>query len=490
MTPALGGWFRPGRPVLLWVTLENDGGAVVGSVDVVVEGIAYRWPFGVGAMAETTVGVLAAVHGGRQRVRVRAEDGRGATVCDVEAEVALRQPEAGRRLVLAVGKAEAPARELFAGKPVRVVGVAAEGAPLVWGAWAAADAVVLRAHGGGLSEGVLMALRGGGLQGGLTILLAEADGQDDEARDAAEWLHGPSALRETFEVGDGVGWRHGLGMGVAGSAEDLAKGDLMALMPPPGERAPAVDEGLYGLFDAPRMDGAGRWRWVGIAVGLLVAGAVVVWVLCRRGRWLVFGLSLAACAALGAATWGALGATGRGVVEAAGLRVDGGLALEVVQVGGVGRGRVRVALGRAAAVVPAYYGLSDVGSWDDVVLEQDAAGRWHLECAVRCGVRRCFVVTGLDPSAAGPRVEGAARKVLVRRGAFRMAGGEAWRPLRELAQEWDGPAALVRWQASRLREQEMVEVSWGPRRMSAARPERGVAIMRHGPVVEWRRVPE
>jgi len=246
---------------------------------------------------------------------------------------------------------------------------------------------------------------------------------------------------------------------------------------------------LYEAFGPPRVSGLVRWRWVGIGLALCVVGVVVVQVLSRRRR-AGFGLSLVVCAVLGAATWGALGATGRGVVEAVGLRVDGRLALEVVQVGGVGRGRVRVALGRAAAVVPAYYGLSDVGSWDDVVLDQDAQGEWHLDCAVRRGVRRCFVVTGLNPSAAGPRVEAAARKVLVRRGAFRTAGDEAWRPLGELAEAWDGPAALVRWQASRLREQEMVEVSWGPRRMSAARPQRGVAIMRHGPVVEWRRVEE
>jgi hypothetical protein len=483
--------------VLLRVGLRNEGQATTGTLDVRLEGITYRRPFVVGAEATATVDVLAAIHGARQKVRVQAENGRGEVLCDKEVALALKRLGPGARLVVAVGDAGAAVEGLFA-SDAAVADVAPEEMPGTAMGLAAADAAVL-----GIEEELSSTVQGAVMdwvrQGGTLVLVAAGRPEDAasvqaEVERAAleEWLPA-GEVGPGLEVGAGTAWERGLGLVVAAARPAGLALDLDSVAARPVMGVGEVNPELYEWFGPPRLSSAARWRWVAIGAALVLAGAVAGRALVRlKGRrgipW-----SVAGCVLLAAVAYVVLASGGRGtravaVVRALG-RDGGGAFAEVVQVGGAGRDRVRVSFSRAAAVVPAYYSPEDAGTWDDVIIEQDGEGGWHLRCGVERGIRRCFVAMDAarewDSREAGggwrqgPRVRG---------GQFVVAGEDRWRSLRELDEAWEGPAPLVRWQALRMDESRTAyDVRWRRRVDSAVWPRHGRAVTRPEPEVEWRR---
>jgi hypothetical protein len=497
VTPALEGWFRPGRPVLLRVRLANEGQALTGTLDLVVEGITYRRPFVVGAEATAVVDVLAAVHTTQQGVRVRAESGRGEVVCDERVAVALRRPGPAERLVVAVGEAREAAGGAF-GSGAAVAGVTADELPGAAAGLAAADAVVVGIE-EELSSVAQGAVRDWVRQGGRLVLVAAGRSEDAastqaEVEEAAleAWLPAGD-VGPPLEVGQGTAWVRGLGLVVAAARPEGLAGHLESVAARPVMGVEEANPELYEWFGQARLTSAVRWRWVAIGAALVLAAAVAARALSRRKEGRVVPWIVGACALLAAVAYAVLVTGGRGTRAAGVMRVLGrdgsGAFAEVVQVGGAGRDHVRVSFNRAAVVVPAYYSPEDVGTWDGVVVEEDWEGGWHLRCAVERGIRRCFVAMDAirEWDSRGPG-RGWRGGLWVRGGRFAVAGDDLWRSIQELDEAWDGPAALVRWEALRMEERRnRYEVRWRRREKSAVWPRHGSAVTRPGLDLEWRR---
>jgi len=331
VTPPLGGYFRPGYPVLLRVTLENEGPAVRGSLDVVVEGLTYRRPVRIGAGTAAAVDVLAAVHSDGARARVVVRSSGGELLADAVVGLGLRRRTSQAPVVIAVGAEKGRTERLFAGSCAVSV-VRAEELPTSAGGYFSAHAVVLLGDGGGVPSGARAALVDWVSGGGMAVfvlapdapvqtegLLAELGGCSGRPS-AGEWLRAVAELRQTRVVGRGRGWRHGLGDVVAGTVEDLDAQELSGLMAMPSEGDVGVDADVYEAFREASLGRGVRWRLVGGALGLLAAGLVVA-LLARRG-WrpaLAAACVIGVAAALSVVAWGGMLPPGRGVLETAGI---------------------------------------------------------------------------------------------------------------------------------------------------------------------------
>lgn len=461
VSAAFGGWFRPGCPVLVRATLTHRGPALDGELDLTVEGITWRQPLRVGADTAASVDVLVVAASPTAPARARVRDRSGALVLDQAVDLGLRPRGSQPSLLVGVwgGKPRAAG-----GRGVALLEV--DELPTLAPAYLALDALIVMGDGAGVPPAARTALaawvHGGGavafaLAAGAPVgtgsFLAELGGRSGRAT-AAEWLKAASEGRRTRDIGGATAWRAGLGHVAAALGTDTAAlAEAFRAVGPPmwgGAASPAAP-GLYDAFDGPLWSRAARWRLAGAALALLAAVVAVALIAPSRwGRWGRAACLVAASAALAGAAWALVLPAGRGVLTAVGVvecveGEDGGRRTELVCVAGAGRGRVGLDLGHAEAVAPLYYGAGDAGSWRDVVVARDSAGRWTVALDVARDTRRCLMAWWpWERVGAGP---GGRPEVRIR--GTRFAQGEEWRPLREL-RRWDtARRAIVAWQASR-----------------------------------------
>ncbi|HPD16767.1 MAG TPA: hypothetical protein PLE19_17595 [Planctomycetota bacterium] len=467
LRPAFDGRFRPTAPLLVWVTLSNAGPAVDGTLDVAVEGVAFRQRVRLGAGASATLGALVAARSEAARARIVVRSGRGDPVCEQMMPLGLRRRAPAEPVVAAVVDARAAVPRLC-GEAQPVVVTSAE-LPTLAAAYGVLDAVAVAGDGGELAKAERAALaawvRGGGAVGFAlddsapvrTDSLAAELGDVAGRPTAREWL---AALRDKRPglAGDGhARWHVGLGtVAVAvGEAGALKASDWFS---PRGERGNEwADKGLYEAFRGARWTSALRWRLVGGASALLALGALLATLAARRrgravGSVLVFGVAGAAAAA----TWALMLPEGRGMLEAACVlerspEQPGERRTELLCLEALGRTRVRLDFGLAEAVLPFYHGAEEPGgNGGEAIVERDEAGRWTVECDLTRRSRRCFA---------------------------------AWWPWRDAAEggagdpegNWLSEARQGVWGA-----EHQALAAWQARRAGAARP------FRVAPLADWR----
>ena len=486
VTPAFDGHFRPGLPVLLRVAVANEGPALDAQLDVVVDGVTYRQPLRIGAEATATAEVLVAAHSGAPQATVSVRGPSGHTLWESSEELGLRRRQKKQR-VAAVSRPQLA--KAFPRKWTVLV-VEPDALPSSAAGYLAVDVVAVAGDGGGLSPGTREALaewvRGGGaaafvLDPGAPVtddgLLAELGGCGARAT-GQEWLRAVAATQATERAGRAVAWRRGLGLVVAGTEDDLADTAWTKLVPTNVFGSQPMDPRHYallyewGLFEAPVVVPAVRWRIVGATVALL-AGVVVLVLLVPRG-WgrgaqaaSVAGVS-AGLAALG---WCLMLPPGQGTVDSVVIvepaqAGEAGRVTELVSISGIGRGAVTVCFGDAQAVVPLHGETAEGGERSGMVVARDGAGRWTVECPVSKGVSRGVLAWwGGAPSG----VEMAASRhpsLLVRNWRFAEAGQP---PPDEddgrLLMDWrgwrDGARAVLSWQGRRVgRDNRLYRATW------------------------------
>jgi len=467
VSPAFGGCFRPGCPVLFRVAVTNDGPALDGQLDLVVEGVAWRQPLRLGAGTSATVEVLAAVHTATARERVRVCDGGGSAILDVPASLGLRELPADAPPQVAVWRRGADALPTMAAGylVLDALVVAGDGADVPPPARAALERWVT---GGGHAA---FALEAGEPVGAESLLagLGPCSGRST----AAEWLEAAGEAAPPVETSAGRRWRVGLGWLTV--AADVGAGELASALRDEGTRGwpgagSAGASRVLEAFGGPRWSVGARWRVAGATLALLAAVGLVARLVPRGwGRWRRAACVAAAAALLTAAAWALVLPGGRGVLESAAIeeRVVGesaGRRCEFVCASAVGRQRLALDLGDAEVVVPLYSDPREVGSWRDVVIARDERGRWTVACDATRRVRRGFLAWWSWGMAS--LVESGGRGLLVRGGHFAEPSGpglppsEAWRPLRELARWSDLERAMVAWQARRGAAGVVHEASW------------------------------
>ena len=435
LSPTLQGAWRPGWPVALRVFVANEGEALDGLLDVVVEGVTYRQPVQVGARTSAVAEALVAARSEGARARVVVRSTRGEVLCEKALGLGLRRLEASMGLVAAVGSDSAAARGLFGG----AAAVVAPGElPTASAGYAALDALAVAGDGADVSAAARAAVgdwvRGGGVAGfllsdgqpvgtgSLLAELAECAGRPT----AQEWLAAVAGRAATRRLNGGLTWRLGLGSVAVGDKEVVREGLFLWLVAGPGDRDVWVDKGVVGSFAEARWTGPVRGRLAGGAVALLVAGALVMRLVPRRwGRLAAVALAFGVAAGLALAAWGLMLPAGKGVLEVAAVAErapgqPGERRTELVCLGATGRTHARLDFGAAEAVVPFYYSAEEVGAMQGTVLSRDAAGRWTADCELSGAMRRCFAVwwpwrgsAGSEPSAGPEDAQGKGQQALV-----------------------------------------------------------------------------
>jgi len=486
--PAFDGVFQATCPVLVWVTLSNTGPALEGTLDVAVEGVAFRQRVRVGAGATVTLGALVAARSEAARARVVVRSGRGEPVCEQELPLGLRRRATSGPVVAVVGDARTAVPRLCG--EVKPVVVPSADLSTLAAAYGVLDAVLVAGDGGDVAVTDRAALaawvRGGGAVGfaldesapvrtdSLAAELGEAAGRPT----AREWLAAVRGKRPGLPTDGHARWRIGLGtVAVAvGDAGALQASDWFS---PRGERGNQwADKGLYEAFQGARWAGALRWRLVGGAAALLAAGGLLATLAVRRrgramGSALVFGVA----GMVAVATRAVMLPEGRGVLEAAcvlerSAGQPGERRTEVVCLEALGRTQVRLDFGLAEAVVPFYHGAEEPGgSGGEAMVERDEAGRWTVVCDLTRRSRRCFAAWWPWRDAAG--------------GA---AGDPEGNWLREARQGAWGPEhqALAAWQARRTGDAGPFRVAPVPGWRSAVAAS-GVLQVRQAAAQAWRR---
>ena len=477
LSTAFDGWFRPGLPVEFILRLTNHGAAFRGELDLEAEGIVWRQPIALGADAETTVRILAAVHTATSPVTVRVRDSDGQPRLELTLQSGLRAVPAGGALVAYLGGAGAVEGALRE-DGIETVMLKPGGLPKSGAAYLALDALVTSA---GASSPVPVPpaienwVRGGGtltyrLRAGTRVaaesLLARASGVRG-GRPAAEWWADAAKGAMGGSAIASMAWPHGLGR-VAAVFRTSVDAGIIALARHAADRRAKGDvtvaPEIYKGFVAPAWSQGSRWRLTGAALAMLIAVVAVALAVPRAwGAWRRVAAIVAAAAALTAVCWWLVLPAGPGVLDV--VRVDEaardgavcrrtGLACLT----GISDGQVTLTVD-AGTLAPLYYEASDAGSWRDVVVATDSDGRQTVTCPVRRGVRRCFIAWGL-PGEERPRADrvgegGGARAALpaeaesLRVRAGRFADGDAWRPLRTL-RRWEAlQRAVLSWQARR-----------------------------------------
>lgn len=505
VVPALGGAFRRGSTVVLRVTLTNNGPAVSGRLDLVVEGVVYRRPLAMGAEATATVDVAACVYSEASRARLVATTDGGEELLGRSVDLGLLGG-AERPLVVAAAEARAAAVDLFG---PGLTAVEQGELPHLAAAYAPVDALVLWADGSALSpaagEAVGQWIRGGGLAVFLlppevpvrtTSLLADL-GACAGRPSASAWLEAAREREGTWAVGEGVAWRLGLGHVVAGPAEGLAPRAVADLLPAGPEGYAWADRGVYESLAGPRWSKGARHALAWKALGLLAVATALGLVLPRRwGARRTLVCAAAGSGLLAAVAFAMVLPSGRAVVETAAVVecVGGGSEgrrTEVVGVSGWGRGHARLDLGQALAVVPFYHTAEDAGTWDDVVVACDETGRWSVELDIERHERYAFAAWWAWGSARGASGGFGKGDLVTRDWQAAVADGPglpppaAWVPVRSV-QGWEKPQReLLAWQGRRagrggrlyrveLREDWQTEIEG-----------RGVLEVRQRPALVW-----